>query len=115
MQKPSVGRIVTYTLTEKDVEDITRRRVTTHHIASKMSIGHWPKGAQAHLGNEPKVGDVVPMVIVKVNDEVNVAEDGEKERMVASVNGRAFLDGTDELWLQNALEGAHWNWPVIVK
>jgi len=85
---PSIGRIVHYELTEQDVAEITRRRTTGPDIAARIKEDRWPLGAQAHLGNTVAVGDVFPMVIVRVWPSD-----------VGLVNGRVLLDGSDELWV----------------
>jgi hypothetical protein len=86
--KPSIGRIVHYQLTEQDAAEITRRRTDGPSIAARIAEGKWPTGAQAHVGNPVKAGDVFPMVIVRVWD---ASEQG-------AVNGRVLLDGSDEFW-----------------
>ena len=120
-QKPSVGRIVQYTLTEDDAKQINRRRTTGKAIAARIQnngqiatdgavIGEqWPIGAQAHIGNPASAGDVVPLLIVRVwPDEYGPGQPG--------VNGQAFLDGNDSLWITSADESSEpkqgkWNWP----
>jgi hypothetical protein len=96
--KPSIGRIVHYALTEKDVGEIHRRRV--------VNAGHgdgWPPGAQAHVGNPVIEGKVVPMIVCSVTP--------------GSINGQAFLDGNDSLWVTSVKEGqghGNWHWPERV-
>ena len=120
-QKPSVGRIVQYTLTEDDAKQINRRRTTGKAIAARIQnngqiatdgavIGEqWPIGAQAHIGNPASAGDVVPLLIVRIwPDEYGPGQPG--------VNGQAFLDGNDSLWITSAGESidpkqGKWNWP----
>lgn len=87
------GRIVHYILTEKDVETI--------RIDRELSI-------RASRGNNPRVGDHVPMMVVKVwPDEFGPG--------VPGVNGQCFLDGNDSLWVTSAKynDGFHagtWHW-----
>ena len=57
--QPTVGRILHYRLSPADVEHIRRRRVAKPHEG-------WPQGAQAHVGNPPNVGEVVPFIVVLV-------------------------------------------------
>lgn len=85
---PSVGRIVHYMLNETDAEQINRRRTTGAAIHERITADKWPTGAQAHIGNTVKAGDVFPMVIVRVwgNDPVS------------AVNGQVLLDGSDAYW-----------------
>ena|SRR5437868_10229098 len=83
---PSVGRIVHYMLTEQDAAQVMRRRTDGPSIADRVKEDKWPVGAQAHVGNPVSAGDVYPMLIVWVS-----AGD--------MVNGRVFLDGSDDLWV----------------
>lgn len=85
---PSIGRIVHYMLSETDAEQINRRRTTGREIADRIATEKWPLGAQAHIGNVVKAGDVFPMMIVRVW--------GDSE--VSSVQGQVFLDGNDCYW-----------------
>lgn len=52
------------------------------------AIVAWPAGAQAHIGNDVKEGDVFPMLIVRVWGNYPSS----------SVNGQVFLDGCDVFW-----------------
>lgn len=77
--RPTPGRIVLYKLSGEDA-------------------------AQAHIGNAPREGDLVPLLIIRVwSDDP-----------LAAVNGQAFLDGNDVLWVTSRLEGTApgtWSWP----
>lgn len=101
--KPSIGRIVHYRLSANDVEASTRRRVQPQAPHKP----EWPKGAQAHVGNPHGVGQIVPLLVVVVwPNEHGPDFDG--------VNGQAFLDGNDVLWICSAKEGTepgNWQWP----
>lgn len=107
---PTTGRIVHYMLSENDAEQVNRRRTSSASIAGQIPLGKWPIGAQAHIGNRPSAGDVVPLLIVRVwPDEYGVD--------VPGVNGQAFLDGNDVLWVTSVREGAEpgqWMWPPKV-
>jgi len=98
--KPSVGRIVHYKLSASDAEATNRRRVP--------GAGHadpWPAGAQAHVGNSVGAGNIVPLLITTVWTPT-------------TVNGQAFLDGNDSLWVTSAVEGdqdGQWSWPARVE
>ncbi len=67
----------------------------------------WPAGAQAHIGNEAKPGQVFPMLIVQVWGP----------SPTSAVNGQVFLDGNDVFWALSVSvgEGPHsWSWPPRV-
>lgn len=90
-QQPTIGRIVHYRLSERDVESITGARLNNTSL----------------FGSIPKAGDVVPLIITRVWPD----EYGEG---VAGVNGQAFLDGNHSHWVTSAKEGAdngEWSWP----
>ena len=117
----TTGRTVLYTLSADDAERVNRRRTTGTSIAERMKVQisqvetatpilGWPTGAQAHIGNPASAGDVVPLVVVRVWPN----EFGEG---VPGVNGQAFLDGNDALWITSAKEGTDpgtWAWPPRV-
>ena len=97
-----LGGIVYYRLTEEDVVQITRRRTTSESIRERLKIRSveegvpWPVGAQAHIGNAVRVGQVFPMLIVRVGDG-----------LAKMVSGQVFLDGTDVLWVQDIYQGKY--------
>jgi hypothetical protein len=96
------GRIVHYRLTDDDALKINRRRTTGGAIASCISEGTWPLGAQAHIGNEARAGDYYPMMVVRCWDGTT------------RVNGQVFLDGSDSYWVTSAGQGdgnGCWCWP----
>lgn len=106
---PTVGRIVHYQLSEQDAKQINRRRTDGASIAARLAAipAEWPRGAQAHIGNSAYPGEVVPLLIVRVWPN----EYGENQ---PGVNGQAFLDGNDSLWVTSAKEGTEpgtWAWP----
>ena len=106
------GRIVLYTLSHQDADAINRRRTNGSSIAQRMtqSPPTWPEGAQAHLGNHASVGEVVPLIVVRVWPHAFGVE-------MPGVNGQALLDGTDTLWITSAKEGTEpgtWAWPARV-
>ena len=110
-QIPTIGRIVHYQLSAQDTEQIMRRRTTGKSIAERMKYGDdpqlkaWPAGAQAHIGNDVKEGDVFPMLIVQVWGP----------SPTSAVNGQVFLDGNDVLWATSVCvgEGPHtFSWPT---
>jgi len=99
----NIGRIVHYSLTKDDVEGIARRRVARPHEPG------WVPGAQAHVGNPHSIGQLVPMIVCVVwPNEFGPDYHG--------VNGQAFLDGNDSLWVLSAKEGTEpgtWQWPKL--
>lgn len=101
-QQITVGRIVRYCLSEEDAKAINRRRVA--NVLGK----DWPAGAQAHIGNEAIIGQHFPMLVVRCWDQGNPE---------GTVNGRVFLDGTDDLWVTSIHQGGEpgtWRWPPRV-
>jgi hypothetical protein len=69
MEMISVGRIVHYKLTNADVEQIQRRRTDSRSIRERIDAGQWPLGAQAHVGSTPFPGQVLPLIVVEVNED----------------------------------------------
>lgn len=109
MNTPSIGRLVHYRLSEDDAVKVNRRRTTGTAILDSILKEKWPLGAQAHIGNAAAAGDVVPLLIVRVWP--NEYDNG----TVPGVNGQAFLDGNDVLWVTSAREGdkpGTWSWPA---
>jgi hypothetical protein len=124
MADPTQGRIVLYTLTADDANQINRRRTSGVAIAdriknnlvplSKVPIAEpipaqWPIGAQAHIGNDVHEGETYPLVIVRVWPH-------EFGAGVHAVNGQVLLDGNDTYWVTSASESpvpskGQWNWP----
>ena len=97
----TVGRIVYYTLSEQDAEHINRQRMPILDSIAQAKVG-----AQVHIGNSAREGDVLPMLICRVWEPV----DG----VSAGVNGQVFLDGNDSLWVTSRHEGdtpGDWSWP----
>lgn len=87
-QEPTLGRIVLYTLDEKDAQQINQRRPTIGITKEVDAVA----------------GDVFPMMITRVV---------EKEY----VNGQVFLDGVDTFHAKKVNEGTKpgtWAWPVRV-
>ena len=114
-QIPTIGRLVHYRLSADDALQINRRRTTGAEIAVRISQEMmtsappprpvWPLGAQAHIGNEAHEGDTVPMLIVKTWGD----------SATSSVNGQAFLDGNDVLWVTSVAVGdgpRTFSWPT---
>lgn len=84
---PTLGRIAHYTLTEEDVRRLDNDRIAT-----------------LAYGNLPHAGDTVPVVVVALGED-------------RTINGQAFLDGNDRLWVANVTEGdepGQWHYPPRV-
>lgn len=96
---PTPGRIVEYTLSAQDAEQVNKRRVDAQRNLPKIredSIGY-----VLHVGNSVAEGDNYPMVIVRCW--------GDTEQ--SSVNGQVLLDGADTLWATSVSQGdgpRHW-------
>jgi len=88
---PTPGRIVEYTLTEQDVDQITRRR----HDAMHSDIAEQKSGAQVHVGNAVQAGDTYPLVITRTWGSAEGS----------AVNGQVLLDGNDTLWVTSVSQG----------
>lgn len=102
---PTIGRIVHYTLSATDAEQINRRRTNGTDIAARIEQDRWPIGAQAHIGNTANAGDVCPATITRVW--------GGQDNLV---NLQVVLDGTDSFWATSRPESAGpcpgtWTWP----
>jgi len=91
---PTVGRLVHYTITAANAEATNKRR----NDATRSMADHRENanGVQVHFGNVAREGDVYPLLIVRVwPDDL--------------VNGQAFLDGNDSLWVTSASS----RWPRL--
>ncbi|MDX3555175.1 hypothetical protein [Streptomyces europaeiscabiei] len=98
-QRPSIGRIVHYTLSEWDAGQINRRRKDFHENGRAQA----GSGFVGHIGNWAAEGDVFPAVVVKVFNESTV-----------TANLQVLLDGNDTYWATSAAEGDRpgtWAWP----
>lgn len=80
---PSIGRIVTYRLSEQDAVEITQRRGLQVHAVELLR------------GNKVKEGDAFPMMIVRVWDD----------QPDSCVNGQVFMDGNDTHWATSVQAG----------
>lgn len=110
-QLPSVGRIVHYTLSQQDADEINRRRADFQAFRSNFSGPSDPgqagaDGHVAHIGNRAAEGDLCPAMIVRVWNPDSPA-----------VNLQVFLDGNDTFWATSRTDGDgpfHWVWPERV-
>lgn len=80
--KPTVGRIVHYTLTETDAREINRRRQDA--VDSDVSL--MATGLQMHYGMLASAGEVLPMVVTKTREGDN------------RICGQVYLNGNDTLF-----------------
>ena len=88
--KPSIGRIVHYSLSQHDADEINRRRTDS-----------------PQTGNHAMEGDVYPAMIVRLFGETPES----------AVNLQVFLDGNDSFWATSRTLGEgpfHWAWPERV-
>lgn len=113
MQVISIGRIVRYILTAADAVQVMRRRTDATSIRGMIATGRWPAGAQAHIGNPVFEREVVPLLVTAVF-ESGMPDAGDLGVRFTLINGKAMLDGTDELWVQGISQGpgqGQWSWP----
>lgn len=90
---PTPGRIVAYTLTEQDAEQVNRRRHDVRRYNQSLvnqGLGQRPAtGEQIHVGNDATAGETYPLVITRVWGQTDDS----------AVNGQVLLDGNDTLWV----------------
>lgn len=103
---PTIGRIVSYTLSEQDAEAINRRRKDARKLnAAGVTLASQNLGAQIHTGNSVTEGDVYPLIITRVWGA----------DATSPINGQLLLDGNDVLWVTSVPQGTGprtWAWPV---
>lgn len=110
MNQVSIGRIVLLVLSAAQAEDVNRRRAKSAALRIRIhETAPAPpgSGAQAHVGNAVKEGDVFPMVIVRAWGTTPGS----------AVNGQVLLDGNDTFWATSVVEGTQpgqWQWPPRV-
>lgn len=86
---PRIGEVVLYKLTNDDAIQITRRRTTPEAVRNRLRRNppEWPEGAQAHLGDPVLAGELVPMLVTRINEGAGL------------VGGQVFLNGSDTHWI----------------
>ena len=105
----TIGRIVHYTLSAYDAEQVNRRREdfaafnrANRDIASEAGSFPGRSGHVGHFGNPASEGDVYPAMVVRTSGSN------------AAVNLQVHLDGNDTYWATSRGEGAdagQWRWP----
>jgi hypothetical protein len=110
--KPSIGRIVLYTLNAADAQAINKRRSDFEeyrkaHRSTTPSPGlPGATGHIGHLGNHAEAGQEFPAQIVRVFHPT-----------VTTANLQVALDGNDHYWVTSVQEGegpGSWRWPPRV-
>ena len=109
------GRIVYFVFDAGRAAEAQRRRTSSQSILARMkattpaveggapAIVAWPAGAQAHIGNEVKAGDIYPAMVLRVWGESGCS------------NLKVMLDGSDEYWATSinfdaAKAQGSWHW-----
>ena len=93
MTVPTIGRIVHYTLSKQDADEINRRRKDAKlHRAEHIEAS---SGVQVHVGNDVREGDVYPLIITRVWGSTPES----------AINGQVALDGNDLFWVSSAAVG----------
>ena len=98
------GRIVYFVMGESHAAEVMRRRTNAISIAERIKVLAWPVGAQAHVGNDVKAGDVYPAMVLRVwSDDSGCS------------NLKVMLDGSDEFWATSVSFDAEkapgtWHW-----
>ncbi len=80
------GRIVYYVFSESAAAEVMRRRTNAVSISERIKVLAWPLGAQAHVGNDVKAGDILPAMVLRVWGTSGCS------------NLKVMLDGSDEYW-----------------
>lgn len=97
------GRIVYFVFNEQQAAEVMRRRTNAASIADRIKTKEWPVGAQAHIGNDVKVGDILPAQVLRVWGESGCS------------NLKVQLDGSDEYWatsvnFNESKQPGTWHW-----
>lgn len=101
-----LGHIVSYRLTHADADQVNRRRINPEEVRRQLFLGHWPAGAQAHVGEFVLSGEELPMIVTKAEHSLGI--DGPS---TLSLSGQVFLNGNDTLFVAGRYEGdAPGNW-----
>lgn len=98
---PTLGRIVHYRLSDRDAEEINRRRKDFAAAEPGNS------GFQGHVGNPVVGGQTFPAMVVRTGNF-----EGADNADICSL--QVFLDGNDTLWAVSRAEGDRdgaWAWP----
>lgn len=105
MEGLTPGRIVYFVFDAHRAAEVMRRRTNSVSIVDRMKADppQWPAGAQAHIGNEVKAGEVYPAMVLRVWGESGCS------------NLKVMLDGSDEFWATSiaydeAKAPGTWHW-----
>jgi hypothetical protein len=101
--KPTIGKMVWYTLSEQDAGEINRRRSDASAFAREIAHAVDGPVPVAHFGNDASEGDVCAATVVRVWGGM-------------TVNLQVHLDGNDTYWATSRVEGdkpGTWEVPVI--
>lgn len=113
--KPTIGRIVVYTLSEEDAQQINRRRTTGKDISDRIKEDKWPLGAQAHIG-ERVYGDgkdVLPLIITRVKfSNPDTPDDCVSGKVLLNGSDFLFVEGVRMLGIEGTPETGCWHWPA---
>ena len=100
-QTLSVGRIVHYTLTQTDADEINRRR------GDAQREGACQTGKVVHVGNSAAAGEVCAAVVVK-------AFEGDRANLQVLLDGNDVLWRTSVAWALSSAGRGNWSWPPRV-
>jgi hypothetical protein len=99
-----LGQIVHYRLSAKDAETVNQTRTS-------------------HVGNSAYAGEVVPLLITKVDPAIDAKFEDDPAARPETISGQAFLDGNfHHLWIQRVTVGEefgtyaeNWSGPEVVE
>jgi hypothetical protein len=104
----SIGRMVSYRLSQKNADDINKRRIDA--ITHMQDHRDNSNGVIVHYGNRVAAGQPFPMIITAVHSV-----------SAGLVNGHVILDGNDSLWAISVFEDVtglegpgSWSWPIFI-
>lgn len=106
----TLGRIVRYTLSDRDVTEIARRRADAHAtLYMRGETPHPCPGAVMHYGNDWREGQQCAALVVQ-------AWGASPDEGSLTPNLQVYLDGNDTLWktsVPHSREPAPGHWPPV--